>query len=197
MDGDVTAQLPIIILIAEEAAPEPEPAPEPPAPPAAPDNVRISSSDGILSVITTPAAGEGQTVETQVSSNGSDWMATPETAAAPGEYQGRARFVEGDLASEWAYSLNLATIDPPPPPPPPPPPEPEISVSGQSGSIGVLNASSLEALLGALDCGGNAGTTVTIDGNTYVVGAPDVVNSAFLANVAFPIEFGGAYVNCR
>ena len=76
-------------------------------------------------------------------------------------------------------------------------PAPEISVSGQSGAIGVLNAGSLDDLLGALDCGGNAGTTVTIDGNTYVVGAPDVVNAAFLANVSFPIDFGGAYVNCR
>ncbi|MYH49824.1 MAG: hypothetical protein F4151_09940 [Gammaproteobacteria bacterium] len=76
-------------------------------------------------------------------------------------------------------------------------PAPEISVSGQSGAIGVLNAGSLGDLLGALDCGGNAGTTVTIDGNTYVVGAPDVVNAAFLANVSFPIDFGGAYVNCR
>ena len=76
-------------------------------------------------------------------------------------------------------------------------PAPEVSVSGQSGAIGVLNAGSLDDLLGALDCGGNAGTTVTINGNTYVVGAPDVVNAAFLANVSFPIDFGGAFVNCR
>ena len=76
-------------------------------------------------------------------------------------------------------------------------PAPEVSVSGQEGAIGVLNAGSLDDLLGALDCGGNAGTTVTISGNTYVVGAPDVVNAAFLANVSFPIDFGGAYVNCR
>ena len=83
------------------------------------------------------------------------------------------------------------------PPEPPAPPTPAIEVSGQSGSIGVLNAGSLDDLLGALDCGGNAGTTVTIDGSTYVVGAPAPVNAGFLANVAFPIEFGGAFVNCR
>ncbi len=80
-------------------------------------------------------------------------------------------------------------------PVPPPPPEPEISVSGQSGLIVVSNADSLEALLGALDCGGNDGTSVTFNDGTYRVGVPALVNSGF--NVEFPVESAAVYVVCR
>ena len=101
------------------------------------------------------------------------------------------RVIAGSGSAAIRDIITLTVGEPEPDEPP------EIRVSGQSGAIGIQNAGSLGDLLGALDCGGNAGTTVTINGNTYVVGAPDVVNAAFLANVSFPIDFGGAYVNCR
>ena len=65
-------------------------------------------------------------------------------------------------------------------PEPPTPPAPEIAVSGQSGNIGIQNAASLEALLDALECGDQRGTSVTINGYIYAVGAPSVANAAFV-----------------
>ena len=82
-------------------------------------------------------------------------------------------------------------------PTPPEPPTPPVSVSAQSGLTVVQDAGSIEDVLGALSCGGNAGTTVSFNGGTYVVGAPSVVNSAFMNNVSFPIGTAAAYVVCR
>ena len=82
--------------------------------PDAPDFVRISrTNDGTLRVVTTPLdPGEGVTVEAEVSHNDGDWMAVPDGAPAAGDYTGRARFVEGDQASRWRYSVNSVTVAP-------------------------------------------------------------------------------------
>ena len=101
---------------------------------------------------------------------------------------------KGTTPYRESLTLNIGTE---PEPEPPAPPAPAASVVGQSGLIVVLNADSMESLLGALDCGGEAGTTVTLNDGTYVVGAPSVVNAAFAANVEFPLENAGAYVSCR
>ncbi len=101
---------------------------------------------------------------------------------------------KGTTPYRESLTLNIGTEAPPEPPAPP---APAASVVGQSGLVVVLNADSLEALLGALDCGGEAGTTVTLNDGTYIVGAPSVVNAAFAANVEFPLENAGAYVSCR
>ena len=88
------------------------------------------------------------------------------------------------------HRLELTIGDPTPPAPP-------VSVSAQSGLVLVSNATSIGDILGALACGDDAGTTVTLPGNNiYVVGAPAVVNSAFMSNVQFPVDIAAAYVSC-
>ena len=78
----------------------------------------------------------------------------------------------------------------------PAPPE-SVSVSAQSGLVVIQNAGSIGDILGALACGNDAGTTVTLAGNNiYVVGAPAVVNSGFTRNVQFPVEIAAGYVSC-
>ena len=85
-----------------------------------------------------------------------------------------------------SHRLELGIGDPPP-----------VSVSAQSGLLIVQNATSIEDILGALACGDDAGTTVTLPGNNiYVVGAPAFVNTAFLSNVPFPVVLAAAYVAC-
>ena len=76
-------------------------------------------------------------------------------------------------------------------------PAPEISVSGQSGLVIIKNANSIEDILGALECGSTANTTVTLPGNNiYAVEAPPVANAGFMAGVSFPIAETAAYVVC-
>ena len=152
---------------------------------------------GSVTIEVIQTAGDGSII-TQAAGSTRDGRAkfTYLAPSTPGvvEFLVRTKDADGKVTQQLPIIIAIAEEAPPEPPAPP---TPAISVSGQSGSIGVLDAGSLEDLLGALDCGGNAGTTVTIDGSTYIVGAPDVVNAAFLANDPFPIEFGGAYVNCR
>ena len=93
-------------------------------------------------------------------------------------------------AGKVNHRLELTIGDPTPPTPP-------VSVSAQSGLVVIQNAGSIGDILGALACGDDAGTTVTLPGNNiYVVGAPAVVNSAFMSNVQFPIDIAPAYVSC-
>lgn len=87
---------------------------------AAPTSVTlVLNDDGTLSVTTSPEAAEGDTTEgdtteAQVRSNGA-WVDISEEAAAPGEYQARARFVRGDESTDWVYSSNVVEV-----------PEPEV-----------------------------------------------------------------------
>ena len=101
------------------AAPAQDDADAAPEPPAAPENVNVLlGAEGALTVTTTPAAGEGQTVEQQVQHDGGAWMAVPETAE-PGVYFARARFMDGDLMSSWTYSAGSVTVAAPAPEPEP------------------------------------------------------------------------------
>ena len=135
---------------------------------------------------------EGEGAITSQSANTSNGVAKFTYVAPTG---GTATFLitvgSGSSAVVDTVSVDIATPEPPAPPTPP------VSVSAQSGLVVVQNAGSIDDILGALDCGSQTGTTVTLPGNNiYAVGAPSVVNAGFLANVSFPIELAAAYVSC-
>ena len=167
-------------------------------------NVTVVDDEGVrvggTKIEVFQTAGDGKII-TEIKSRTSDGRAkfTYLAPSTPGvaEFLVRTRADSNDaVTASLPIIVQIAEEAPPAPPAPPPPPAPAASVSGQSGLISV-SADSLEALLGALDCGGNAGTTVTLNGGPYVVGAPSVVNAAFSANVEFPLGPTGAYVSCR
>ena len=155
------------------------------------ENVRV----GKVTIEVIQTAGDGKII-TEAAASTSDGRAkfTYLAPSTPGVVEFLVRTKDGSKVT--AKLPIIIAIAEEAPPEPPTPPAPEIAVSGQSGNIGIQNAASLEALLDALECGDQRGTSVTINGYIYAVGAPSVANAAFVDNVDFPIDFGGAYVRC-
>ena len=193
--GKVNFRLPLTVR--EEV----EPSDTAPTLPDAPEFVSISRNpDGTLRVVTTPRTPpEGLVIESQVARNDGDWVAVPEGAPEAGDYNGRARFVDGDLASRWRFSFNSVTVDPEPevteppavtePPEEPTDPEPPVepTLTG-SGALRIFSGGSVEDLHSAAEaaCPGGADIWLQDSEGTwqrYSTTRPAFTNAPF--NAAF------------